>query len=192
MTNFADGMLTLFDPKTMETKKKVVKKNTVIIDTRMTEEENRGRYSYTAAHECGHILLDNLEVRAMTEESRELMMECAEEIDVIAYHVELPQNKKNEADWIEHYCDHFASCLILPENTVRMAATEILKNNGRKTTFIYTHTKAEQQFAVDVLADGISKIFETSKEAAMYKLFELKIIRGDREFYKKMKIRYSN
>lgn len=190
MTNFDDVVMPLFDPETKRAHKSEIKKNTVIIDTRMTEGTNKVRYSYTAAHECGHIIFDNLEVRAMREGSRQLMMECAEEFDPVAYHTALPKDKKDDARWIEHYCDHFASCLILPDKTVRMAAAQILRKNKFESPFIYPHTKEEQQFAVDILAGGVAGIFETSKEAAMYKLFDLKIIRGGREFYERMKAKY--
>jgi len=189
MTNFDDGVLTLFDPHTKRIKKENVKKNTVIIDNRMNEGANRVRYSYTAAHECGHIIFDNLAVRAMREDSRQ-MMECAEEFDPVAYQKALPKNQKDDARWIEHYCDHFASCLILPDKTVRMAAAQILRKYKFESPFIYPHTKEEQQFCVEVLAGGIAGVFETSKEAAMYKLFDLKVIRGGREFYERMKAKY--
>ena len=192
MTNFADGALTLYDPSTKRTKKEKVKKNTVIIDSRMTEGTNKVRHSYTAAHECGHIIFDNLDVRQAREDSRQLMMECAEEFDPVAYHAALPKNQKDDAKWIEHYCDHFASCLILPDKTVKMAAAQILRKHKFASPFIYPHTEAEQKFAVDVLAGGVAAIFETSKEAAMYKLFDLKIIRGGREFYERMKAKYGN
>jgi hypothetical protein len=138
MTAFADGELTLFDANAKHTRKKEVKKDTVIIDTRMTEGSNRVRYSYTAGHEIGHIIFDNLLVRAQREVSRRYMIECAEEFDPVAYQKALPKIEKDEAWWIEHYCDHFSSCLILPEKTVRIAAAQILKKNKYTTPYIYT------------------------------------------------------
>ena len=190
MTSFTDGTMTLFDPAAKRIKQERVRKNTVVIDTRMTERSNRVRYSYTAAHECGHIVFDNLDVRAMREEGRQFMMECAEEFDAAAYHAALPKTEKSDAKWIEHYCDYFASCLILPDRTARMTAERILKKHGYKSPFFYPHTKAEQQFCADVLAGGVAEVFETSKEAAMYKLFDLKVIRGGREFYEHMKVKF--
>jgi len=192
LTNFSDATLTLYDRETKKPRKEKVKKDTVIIDTRMTEGTNKVRYSYTGAHECGHILFDNLDVRAAREQSREMMMECAEEFDPVAYHAAAPQRAKDDATWIEHYCDFFASCLILPEKTVRMAATAILKKHGYIAACIYPHSKAEQEFCVDVLAAEVAKVFETSKEAVMYKLFDFKIIRGGREFYNAIKAKYNN
>lgn len=184
-TTFADDEFIFFDPATQGIKKEIVAKNTVIIDTRMLEGSNKVRYSYTAAHECGHIVFDNPGVRKQADDNHRYMMECAEELCDFS-----PSDKpKDDKWWIEHYCDYFASCLILPEKTVRMAAMAILKKHDYSTC-VFTHSTKEQQFCVDVLAKGVAEIFETSKEAAFYKLCGLKIIRGDREFFKKMKAKY--
>jgi len=128
----------------------------------------------------------------MREESRQLMMECAEEFDAVAYHSARVQSEKDEPKWIEHYCDIFASCIILPEKTVRMAARKIMQKHGIATMQFHANCREEQQFALDVLAGGVAEVFETSKEAAFYKLCDLKIIRGCRDFYEDLKAKYRN
>ena len=193
LTNYGDSDLTLYDPANRTIKKERIDKDTVIVDKRMLEAPNNVRYSYTVAHEGGHIIFDNPAVRQQIEDSRILAMECAEEFyEAAAYHTGAFSltKPKDEARWIEHYCDQFASCLILPEKTVRAAGIEILRKKGIRSDCIHPHTEAERKFCFEELVGGIAKIFETSKEAALYKLCDLKLIRGGRDIIERMRLKY--
>ena len=190
MTIFEDTMVVLYDSTAKDTRPQTIPANSVLIDESITEGKSKVRYQFTVAHEAGHIVFDNPQVHADRARSQH-MMEAAEEFDPRAYAKVKPRIEAEDKLRIEQICDRFASYIILPEKTVRMAAKEILVKNGYPPSIIHAHTKVQQDFCVDVLAAGIAKIFETSVEAVMYKLKEYKIVKSI-EFYEKRKAKYGN
>jgi Zn-dependent peptidase ImmA (M78 family) len=189
MTNYAEDVITFYDPVRHNIVKKTVGGNTVIIDSRMAESVNKGRYTYTAGHECGHIVLDNPDIRQRKEESRVLMMECAEDFcGAAAYHTgeTLTAGKPHDNRlWTEHYCDQFASCFLMPASMVKAAAIDVFRKHGIKSDCFYPHSEAEKRLCIEI-AKAIAVIFETSKEAAFYKLCDLKLIRDGRKIFEQM------
>jgi|GEM_PF-2327874 len=193
MTNYFETTIICYDKENHDTVRVYVGDNTVLIDNRVGEGENRVRYAYTAGHECGHIIFDNPIIWEQKEKSRRLAMEnysfeAGEEFHVIQRRQTAAA--KDEAKWTEHYAEYFSSCLILPDATVKMVALDLLRKHGIRSDCIHSHNADEERFCLDVLAGGVASLYDTSKSAALYKLCDLKIVRGGGDIIQNMKKKY--
>jgi len=89
-----------------------VRDNLVIIDASLDPDENpgkEGRCRFTVAHECGHWMLHRQQLLHAT---------CAPLFDSLtAPSIICRKNQKN--DPVEWQANYFATCLLMPEDTVR-------------------------------------------------------------------------
>lgn len=94
-----DGITPYYD---MEHKKYMfleVKANTIIVEARLLDQENQGRYRFTLAHELAHWILHREEITSSQNE---------------ATYIDGVHNNK-----IEKQADYFASALLMPLSAVK-------------------------------------------------------------------------
>ncbi len=140
------------------------KAGTVIIDNTLLEPGQEKRLRFTLGHEAGHWVfhkafygydpgqmtlfdLDTAYVRCRSINSK--------------YLYENTYNWDSEK-WMEWQADRFAAGLLMPEVTVRKYASKF--------------ASAKNGFDVKTLVESVSAIYEVSKQASFYRLFDLGII----------------
>lgn len=150
-----------------------VKSKRICINEKLFEDKNEGRLMFTCAHEAGHWVLHRYMIQQAQRSSA-----GAETIVCRIRNSRLP---------IEWQADFFASCLIMPEEEVRNAFSQVwnekemvLDNVGSRlggTVFCIDPCVKNWPFIADAVceAGGFSNV---SKEAMIIRLRELGLVRN--------------
>lgn len=119
--------------------------------------ENIGRRNFTIAHELGHYFLEH--------QLQSNSFYCSD--DAIA---EESQTKSP----IEHEANHFASCLLMPEEKLRNAFLALLANSRKAKVTDFLEVKNNYTFSIwrGICAE-LTKRYGVSEAALRYRLQEI-------------------
>jgi len=120
---------------------------------------NVGRRNFTIAHELGHYYLEHILQNAS--------FYCSE--DDIA-------EESHAADGVEREANHFASCLLIPEDKIRSAFLSMLRNSKKARNKSFLHVKNDYTFGIwrGICAD-LMKRYGVSDAALRYRLMYLSL-----------------
>lgn len=120
---------------------------------------NNGRKHFTIAHELGHHFLQH----QLTQNS------------FYCFNNEIVE----EGVWqnpIEQEANHFATCLLMPEEKVKSAFTCMLQNSRKAKIKDYLHVKNDYTFSIWCgMRDSLMKRYGVSEAAIRYRLQQLNL-----------------
>lgn len=121
--------------------------------------DNEGRKHFTIAHELGHYFLAHqLKQNTFYCSKNEIVEEGAWK------------------DPIEQEANHFASCLLMPEEKVKNAFLGMLSRSRKATIKDFLHIKNDWTFGIWVpIRDELTKRYGVSEAALRYRLQQLKL-----------------
>lgn len=127
--------------------------------------DNEGRKHFTIAHELGHYFLSHqLKQNAFYCSNNEIVEEGLWK------------------DPIEREANHFASCLLMPEEKVKNAFLAMLARSRRATVKDYLYVKNDGTFGVWCgIRDELTKRYGVSEAALRYRLQQLKLAKFEFE-----------
>lgn len=148
---YRDGMLP---------SKVFLSKGCILIDTTLTEGDNRGRENFTVMHEVFHQVLHKNCFRRETTNYIHTTTQVA-----------LNGKKKLETslDFIEYQANACAAAFLMPQNVVRDEFEMRSRNLGSKYPLPYNHT-------VESIICDMADVFSVSKQAMRYRLNSLNMI----------------
>ncbi len=180
MTCFSSGLIKIRrDSKIVPYK---VEKGTIIIANDLAEnEELRGRYFYTIAHEFGHSLFH----RVLFEEADyigqpSLFEDEIKSVNAITCHRDEVENFNffaREKNWTEWQADYFASCLLMPKESIY----EFWKDYISEPEFILGENPKSLLNGMNPLKKGILfaefvDTYKVSRQAARIRLEKLNFL----------------
>lgn len=118
--------------------------------------ENIGRRNFTIAHELGHYFLEHL--------LQGNSFYCSD--DAIA-------EESQTTSPIEHEANHFASCLLMPEEKVRNAFGAMLANSRKATSKDFLCVNAQTFNIWRGICTDLTKRYGVSESALRYRLQQL-------------------
>ena len=174
MTVFNDtDRVTIYDPTTNTAEYISAAARTVIIDSRLLEEDQKHRYRFTMGHEASHDILHSAffsydpEQFTMFDSSYEPMIQCRIE------NVNAPKTDPrywSDKERMEWQANYLSSCILMPESAVRMVAGGFKQGTGMQATLVRSQMVAK-----------VSSTFDVSISAATIRLKELGYIPKDEE-----------
>lgn len=118
--------------------------------------ENIGRRNFTIAHELGHYFLAH--------QLQSNSFYCSD--DAIA-------EESQAASATEHEANHFASCLLMPEEKVRNAFEAMLANSRKATSKDFLRVNAQTFSIWRGICTDLTKRYGVSESALRYRLQQL-------------------
>ena len=180
MTSFSEGFIKIIrDGKTIPYK---VEKGTIIISSELeADEECKGRLYYTLAHELGHTVYHRKKFKEPDYSEQMLLFDYEQKKDfAITCHrdnIENPDYTQGK-DWIEWQADYFASCFLMPKESV----AEFWHKHSKEPEFVFGEAPAPylsemsfNDFKVEFLR--FVNTFKVSKQAARIRLEKLNYIK---------------
>lgn len=123
--------------------------------------ENQGRRNFTQAHELGHHFLGHALHSASFFCSDQSISE-----------------ESQSADWIEHEANHFASCLLMPEQKIKSAFLRMLQNSRKAKIKDFLYVKNNYTFGIWCgIREDLMKRYGVSEAALRYRLKQLGLAR---------------
>ena len=123
ITMFSDGVIQSYNTLTGKLELSPVSTGTVLIDTSLTNGENRTRRRFTLAHECSHWILHR-HVFATKKWNSEYMVSRTSQASSISRKDE--ENRRR----MERQANYMAAALLMPISTLRMLFREFCQGSG--------------------------------------------------------------
>lgn len=121
--------------------------------------KNIGRRNFTIAHELGHYFLKH--------QLKSNSFYCRE--DEITEESQAPNG-------VEHEANHFASCFLMPEQTIKSAFLSMLINSRKAKIKDFLYVKNDYTFSIwRGIRESLMKRYGVSEAALRYRLKELKL-----------------
>lgn len=159
---FTDGITEVYIKESDEYIRKMVRKGTVFIDIDVIEKRNCGCERFTLAHECVH-----WEKHKMYH----LLQTCVSKNIAVAHRCPdktvTEKTARTEEDWMEWQADGIAASILMPRETFKKKADEIV-SKLRKIKI------SNGSIISELLIKEISTYFNVSEQAAKIRLSELK------------------
>ena len=149
-TVFADVNVPIYEPQNNRYKLIPVKAGTVIIDVRLLQKPNDGRFRFTCAHELAHWVIDR-KYFIRIDETAALTSATAEEM------TKTVAISSNTNALIERQANRMASRLLMPKCTLKPA---------------YHHARSKLPSMAAVLTH-LADLYEVSKQAMQIRLEEM-------------------
>ena len=177
LTTFNDGLLPVINEKTHIAGEMEVKAYTVFVDSRLNRYRQIHRKRYTLAHECGHIVLHG-DYYAVDDNNRNCYGSVP--VNTAPYREERTYSTERrycwpDEEWLEWQADTFASCILMPERTVRMLNDEITPD--------YQEHECLDGNRQGLLIARMIEVFDVSREAAVYRAMDLNLISENMKRY---------
>jgi len=155
----------------------LVDSGTIVIDSSLLRKRNEHRMRFTMMHEGTHWMIHQ---RAFSKENLLFENQKYENQYLAAKEgcIDYSRNQKERTDSerLERQADFFASAILIPKPTLRMAFVDFFKFYGVKPKAIVRGANAEQDAYAELLPKYISKIFNVSERAATIRLEKLNAI----------------
>jgi Zn-dependent peptidase ImmA (M78 family) len=179
MTAFNAGFLNVIDEYSGRPVKIAVSEGTVIIDPLLMQKRNAPRRRFTFMHEGAHWILHR---EAFAENNpfgspgvfeNQFLAAKAGRID---YSRSLKERNDNER--IERQADFFASAMLMPKSTLRMAYRDFFRCFGEKPRRIVRGQSELDNLFAKQMPDYVARIFGVSRRAALIRLEKLNSVVG--------------
>lgn len=123
--------------------------------------ENTGRINFTIAHELGHHFLNH--------QLKQNSFYCSNE--------EIIEEGENENN-IEQEANHFATCLLMPEQKIKPAFLNMLANSKRARVKDFLCVKNDYTYSIWAgIKDNLTRRYGVSEAALRYRLTKLGLAR---------------
>lgn len=175
MTAFSSGFIDVIDEGKQIPYQ--IEKGTILISSELAENENqKGRYFYTLAHELGHIVYHR-NYYEIPDDSFQLSLfddEPKNKHIVVCHRDSIENLDFYNKNWIEWQADYFASCILMPKEAVE----EFWRPYVKKQEFVFGEDSKPLLYDMNFFerntkfAEFVEK-FEVSKKAAEIRLRKL-------------------
>ncbi|MGX7091982.1 ImmA/IrrE family metallo-endopeptidase [Hutsoniella sourekii] len=156
-----EGNVPIYQSKTKRYEEKYFDQGTIIIESSLSKPENIGRYRNTLIHELIHWEKDKKYFEILRLRHPELMEDLYPLMQRQSkFHFEPAQNKQtddNQIMWLEWQAHRIAPRILMPKNTFKSKAEEILK----------------KEKSCDDLIQKLSDFFVVSRSSTKYRLLEV-------------------
>ena len=157
----------VYDPIRNKAEYITAKARTIIIDTRLLEEDQERRYRFTVGHEVSHDIFHsgyfayNPDQITLFESQYSPMVQCRVDTTRISRERRPPQTDK---DWMEWQANRLASSLLMPASMVRQ--------------LISSHPPEHSAFRAACWVMSVFRTFNVSVQAAKIRLNDLGLLKG--------------
>lgn len=165
MMIFSDGYVELYDGLEGKNTISFYKKGSLLVESALCEDINRGRERFTITHEAIHWYLHQLRFMILSYKDGN----ASKAFRCPAEKVYIPRNAD---EWIEWQADNIAAAVLMPKEPFKLKAKELI---DMYTSIYGFEGELLKTCVIDTLADK----FQVSKQAAGIRLEALKIL-GDR------------
>lgn len=169
---FEDYNLIVYDPEKKEAKYCPEKKDTIVIDSRLSDEKHENRYRFTMGHEIGHAFLHKPYFRYLGSHAEEPAAPISCRTDHRTSGQE-PGREWSDLDWLEWQADCFASAILMPRLMVKKCRDQFWDTFRTEPPQI----KFDPIIFNNVLTEEVAAAFQVSKVAARTRLEKLGFLR---------------
>ena len=171
MAVFHEGMIKVFDRKSLSIEEIWVDNNTIVLDNYVMEEGKEGLALFTGLHECGHFIFDydtynNMDYHNENASAILCRQGNIENFSSRKYH-------RTPSEWREHHADYFAAGISMPNTTfIPFINRKMREYFYYKPQVIIGENEETDYLAEVVLPQDISETYGVSKRAAYIKLIK--------------------
>ncbi len=159
---FYDSKTKLYDRKTGEVRKGLVKANTIVVDPLALFLFSPTSFNITVAHECVHF--------ALHRKAFELERLCNNDFSKIQCSVSgdlADREREDETSWMEYHANFIAPRIIMPAVTFKKKADEFISKRLKELG------ETEPLEVLEMVIDDLASFFEVTRSAAKVRMVEL-------------------
>ncbi len=159
---FYDSRTKLYDRKTGEFRKGIVRANTVVVDSQALFLFSPTSFNITVAHECVHFALHRkafeLERLCNNDFSK---IQCAVSGDLV------DRTREDETSWMEYHANFIAPRIIMPAVTFKRKADEFIAKR------LQEKGETESLEVLENVIDDLANFFQVTRSAAKIRMVDL-------------------